>query len=107
MLEITFRQMTPSDIDAVTELDKKIFCDDAWSRYIFAYEARNLHADYIVAEFENKIVAYVTLTFFEGFTAISKFAVAPEFRRRTLGKQFLEFILKLIRKLRKRILIIG
>ena len=89
MLEINFRQMTPSDIDAVTELDKKIFCDDAWSRYIFAYEARNLHADYIVAEFAEKIIACLGMQIYEDEAYITTVGVAAEFRRRGIAQKML------------------
>ena len=92
---ITVRQMTLADIPAVYEIEKISFAE-AWQAEYFQQYLQVANTAGLVAEFENKIVAYVTLTFFEGFTAISKFAVAPEFRRRTLGKQFLEFILKLI-----------
>ena len=89
MLEITFRQMTPSDIDAVTELDKKSFGDDAWSRYIFDCEARNLHADYIVAEFTEKIIACAGMQFYDENAYITTLAVAAEFRRRGIAKKML------------------
>lgn len=90
MLEITFRQMTLSDIDAVTELDKKSFGDDSWSRYIFAYEARNLDADYIVAEFDEKIIACAGMQLYDEEAYITTLAVAPEFRRRGIAKKMLE-----------------
>lgn len=96
-INIIARQMTLADIPAIYEIEKISFAE-AWQSEYFQQYLQAENTGGIVAEFENKIVAYVTLTFFEGFTAISKFAVAPEFRGRTLGKKFLEFILNLIRQ---------
>lgn len=96
-INIIARQMTLADIPAVYEIEKISFAE-AWQAEYFQQYLQAENTGGIVAEFENKMVAYVTLTFFEGFTAITKFAIAPEFRRRTLGKKFIEFILDLIRQ---------
>ena len=87
-INILVRQMTLADIPAVCEIEKISFAE-AWQAEHFQQYLQAENTGGIVAEFENKMVAYVTLTFFEGFTAIAKFAIAPEFRRRTLGKKFL------------------
>lgn len=94
---VNTRQMTLADIPAVYEIEKISFAE-AWQVEHFQEYLQRENTAGVVAEIENKIAAYVTLAFFDEVAGISKFAIAPEFRRRTLGKSFLEFTLNLIRK---------
>ena len=93
MTEIILRKMTIEDVDVVAELDAMSFGNDAWSRQLFLYEIANPRADYIVAEFDEKIIACAGIEINDAEAYISTIAVTPKFRRRGIAqKLFAELI---------------
>jgi len=87
------RRMTLNDVDTVYELEKKIF-KDSWSRRSFVNATS--HTDYsfpLVLLLEEKIVAYAVVWYVSGELHINNIAVDPDFRRRGLAAELLEYIL--------------
>lgn len=62
-MTVTLRAMTPGDLAAVTELERELFPEDAWSWEMFASEIGG-HAYgryYLVAEEDGRVVGYAGL----------------------------------------------
>lgn len=84
------RRATPTDIDGIMLLENSVFGPDAWSADTMLGELRNDRCWYVVAfrpESPETIDAYAGLHAPHGPTAdIQTIAVAPESRRRGLGR---------------------
>lgn len=85
------RRATPADIDSIMQLEHSVFVSDAWSTDIMLGELRSDLCWYVVAfrpETPEVIEAYAGLHAPSGSTAadIQTIAVAPESRRRGLGR---------------------
>lgn len=98
MTEIIFRTLTPADVEKIYELETRSF-KAAWSLNDFKECMASQKHLKVAAEIDKKILAYAVIEFSNDRNFyLLKFAVAPEFRRRGLGKIFLEFLLKLLLK---------
>ena len=98
MTEIIFRTLTPADVEKIYELETRSF-KAAWSLNDFKECMASQKHLKVAAEIDKKILAYAVIEFSNDRNFyLMKFAVAPEFRRRGLGKIFLEFLLKLLLK---------
>ena len=98
MTEIIFRTLTPADVEKIYELETRSF-KAAWSLNDFKECMASQKHLKVAAEVDKKILAYAVIEFSNDRNFyLMKFAVAPEFRRRGLGKIFLEFLLKLLLK---------
>ena len=96
--EIKIRDMTFDDVQSVCEIETQSFYYSVWSPEFFQNCIKsNRHAK-LVAEFDKKILAYAIIEFIGGYAYLLKFAVAPNFRRKTLGKNFLEVLIKFVRQ---------
>lgn len=93
--EIKIRDMAAADIDSVLEIETQTFYYSAWSREFFQNCLKsNRHAK-LVATLDEKILAYAILEIVGNNVYLLKFAVEPNFRRRTLGKNFIEVVIQL------------
>lgn len=90
--KITFRKMTAEDADAVAEIEIKSF-SMPWSREDFFREANRDFAEYIVGEFDEKIVAYAGAWISFNEAEVMNVAVDENFRGLGIGKKiFAELI---------------
>ncbi len=97
MSKITFRRMTESDLEKVATIEKEIF-SDPWSYNAFKTDLNNDLAFPLVAELENLVIAYSNLYIVAGEVQIGNFAVAPGYRKRGVGKQLLDEIIRIARE---------
>ena len=94
---LTVRQMTLEDIPAVHRIEIKSF-KVPWSFNYFLRCLQKGEMFGLVVTDAEEIAAYALLNFSDKVANVTKFAVAPNFRRRTLGKKFFEFIMNLARQ---------
>lgn len=88
------RAATPDDVDALGELDKICFTDP-WSRDAFEAEITgNNLAEYIVAEKNGEIAAYMGMWFIVDEGHITNVAVAPKFRGLGLGREIVQAMIE-------------
>lgn len=93
MADLTIRAAAPGDVSAMAELDRQCFADP-WSEGAFRSElTENGRAFYIVAETEGQVVGYAGLWAILDEGHITNVAVAPEFRRRGVGKAIVATLL--------------
>ncbi|MCK6620434.1 MAG: ribosomal protein S18-alanine N-acetyltransferase [Calditrichaceae bacterium] len=92
---LTTRYMTVEDLDAVMEIERRVFIDP-WSRKSYEFEIiENRYSLPLVLEYAGKIVGYaVVWQVYEEFH-IASLAIAPEQQGRGWGKYLLETLLKL------------
>jgi len=87
---VKFRQWTHIDLVEVYALEKAIYLDDPWSMAQFREEFAGAGRQYLVAEFEGKVVGYAGVMLAGDVTDILTLTVAPEFRRRGIAREFLK-----------------
>jgi ribosomal-protein-alanine N-acetyltransferase len=79
------RKLTWQDLDQLLVIENQVF-SQPWSRQSFETELKNQWADYLVCDWEGKIVAYIGMwTVFEE-AHITNVAVSEKFRGRRLGR---------------------
>lgn len=84
-----FRPAEAADLEAIMELENRVFASDAWSREAMAGELSSPHTTYIVAvDDDAAVIAYAGLLAPSGSTDadIQTIAVAADVRRRGLGR---------------------
>ena len=87
---VRFRPWTHIDLVDVFALEKSIYLDDPWSMEQFKEEIAGKSRQYLVAEFEGKVVGYAGIMVAGDVTDILTLTVAPEFRRRGIAREFLK-----------------
>lgn len=87
---VKFRPWTHVDLVPIYDLEKTIYLDDPWSLAQFKKEFAGKSRQYLVAEFEGKIVGYAGVMLAGDVTDILTLTVAPEFRRRGIAREFLK-----------------
>ena len=96
--EIKIRDMTFDDVQSVCEIENQSFYYSTWTPEFFQNCLKsNRHAK-LVAELDKKILAYAILEILGSNVYLLKFVVAPNFRRKTLGKNFLDVVIKLAKQ---------
>ena len=87
--EIIIRDMSTSDLEAVLELEHRIF-PAPWTQEIFEYEMRREErALYLVVEVRGKIVGYLGAQVLGDEIHLTTMALAPALRRRGIGTALL------------------
>jgi tRNA threonylcarbamoyl adenosine modification protein YeaZ/ribosomal-protein-alanine acetyltransferase len=87
---VKFRPWTHIDLVPVYALEKQVYLDDPWSMEQFKEEFAGSSRQYLVAEFEGKVVGYAGIMVAGDVTDILTLTVAPEFRRRGIAREFLK-----------------
>lgn len=95
---VVVRKMIIEDIDGVLDVEKKSFTTP-WSKDAFISEIKkNMLADYIVAEKDNKIVGYGGVWFIVDEGHITNIATHPEVRGQGIGNVIVENIISMCRE---------
>jgi len=100
MSEIVIRKATEKDVGQIADLDKICF-SVPWSEQAFDKELKeNDLAFYILAEVKDtgQIVGYAGVWLIRGEGHITNVAVHPEFRRKHIGMEIVEVLMKESRK---------
>lgn len=83
------REMRKEDLDAVLELEHRVF-DLPWTMELFAAEiGRPERSLYLVAEVDGRVLAYSGAQVMGSEVHLTNMAVAPEERRRGIGSALL------------------
>ena len=91
-MSVAIRRASSADVDALCELEKGLFLNDAWSRQLFVDELGHPFSYYLVAEEDAEIVGYAGLRAAPANADqgdIQTLAVVPAFRGQGLGRQLL------------------
>ena len=91
-MSVAIRRASSADVDALCELEKGLFLNDAWSRQLFVDELGHPFSYYLVAEEDAEIVGYAGLRAAPANADqgdIQTLAVVPTFRGQGLGRQLL------------------
>lgn len=93
-MPIVFRDMAAADVPRVDELERICF-RTPWSEAALRDELRNKLAHYQVMMLDEVIQGYAGMWVFLGEAHITNVAVAPECRRRGLGRQLMLRMMRL------------
>ncbi len=104
-MKLDIIKMTEVDIDAVYEIETKVFADP-WSKRAFLSDLKNDFTYPLVVRFENKVAGYACLYRAVDEIQIGNFAVAPDFHQRGIGTMLMEYILGLAAELQARLFIL-
>lgn len=94
MSEVIFRKMKEMDLIAVVEIEKETF-PDPWSYNAFKSDLANEMSWPIVAVLDEVLVGYSALYIVAGELQIGNFAVVPAFRRKGIGKEMMNEIIRI------------
>lgn len=97
MQQIEFRPMSATDIEHVMQIETRIY-EFPWTKGIFA-DCIRANYDCWVAILEQKIIAYVVLSFGAGESHILNLAVDDNCRNMGIGKELLTHIINRARLL--------
>lgn len=91
--EVRIRPLGLKDLDEVLLIEECSF-RPPWSRSTFLSELEEKNRHYIVAEKEGKIIGYAGLYYFFEEGHITTMAVAPDWRRKGVGKLLLAHLIE-------------
>ncbi len=91
--EFCIRPLELKDLDEVLLIEECSF-RPPWSRSTFLSELEGKNRHYIVAEKEGKIIGYAGLCYFFEEGHITTMAVAPDWRRKGVGKLLLAHLIE-------------
>ena len=87
---VKFRPWTQIDLVEIYAIEKIVYLEDPWSLAQFKEEYAGQARQYLVAEFEGKIVGYAGVMLVGDVTDILTLTVAPDFRRRGIARELLK-----------------
>ena len=87
---VKFRPWTHMDLVDIYALERAVYLDDPWSLEQFKEEFAGKSRQYLVAEFDGKVVGYCGIMVAGDVTDILTLTVSPEFRRRGIAREFLK-----------------
>lgn len=87
---VTFRPWTQADLVEIYALEKSVYLDDPWSMAQFKEEYSGELRQYLVAQFEGKVVGYAGIMLAGDVTDILTLTIASKFRRRGIAREFLK-----------------
>jgi ribosomal-protein-alanine N-acetyltransferase len=91
---VRLRDMTASDVDTITALERGLFPVDYWPRQMFIDElAQPETRRYLVAETAGRIVGYAGLFCVQPIADVQTIAVLPEYEGRGIGTALLTELL--------------
>jgi ribosomal-protein-alanine N-acetyltransferase len=83
---LTFSVMTPRDLAAVVDLERRAF-SHPWSSEVFQRELRLSFSKIVIARWEQTVVGYLCRWLTEDVLEIQNVAVHPDWRRRSIGRR--------------------
>lgn len=96
-LALVFDVMSAADVVAVVELERRAFADP-WPASLFRKELRLPFSKILIARMADspggEVVGYVCRWLAKGQVEIQNVAVDPRWRRRSIGRRLLEFVLE-------------
>ena len=96
-MNVTFRKLTPDDAESIAALEAKCFAMP-WSREDFWRETRNELAEYVVAEMNEKIIAYAGAWVSFDQAEVMHVAVEPELRGQGIGTLIFGALIDAVKK---------
>jgi ribosomal-protein-alanine N-acetyltransferase len=96
MQGLRFRGMRPDDLEDVLQIERASF-DSPWERRQFAEQLRRENTRCYVAVERMRIVGYAALRFQRDTAQLLNLAVHPGWRRRGIGREFIDFLLDVAR----------
>jgi ribosomal-protein-alanine N-acetyltransferase len=96
-MDLSVREMTKEDLDAVYRINRLSFTTDAWSRDAMEREFRLPYSHRFVVESGGEVIGYTFVWVIRGEAFIMTFAVDPGWRRKGVGRWFLGRIIDLLR----------
>ena len=90
---ITIQRMTRDDIEEIARLERLCF-SDPWAEENFRDELRHRFCVPLVVRSGPTIIGYMCLWHIEYQMEIANFAVSPDFRRRGIGREMMERVLR-------------
>ena len=97
MPEIIIREMQPSDITEIMEIERKSFTTP-WSELAFLNEMYDPHSIAKVAVLKNNISGYICVKQISDEGHIRNLAVRPDLRRHGIANAFIKEVLDELRK---------
>lgn len=89
MTEITYREMTAEDIDAVVAVEQQSF-SAPWTRQAFCEELENRLAYYLLAVMDDMVIGYTGMWLIVDEAHITNVAVLPSYRKLGIGKGMMQ-----------------
>jgi ribosomal-protein-alanine N-acetyltransferase len=102
--ELTFRQMTLDDVDAVMHLENQVY-QFPWTDRIFK-DCIRVGYDCWLAHLENTVVAYAVISVAAGESHMLNLSVTENHQGEGIGKKFIEFLLNIARNKRAQIMML-
>jgi len=96
-MELRIRSMGLDDIATLVAMERQIF-PDPWPQEAFLEGLRDNDHLFLVAEEETGIVGYAAYYMEMGEARLTNIAVAKPYRRKSVAKKILNFILEVINK---------
>ncbi|KRM86807.1 ribosomal-protein-alanine acetyltransferase [Lacticaseibacillus thailandensis DSM 22698 = JCM 13996] len=99
-VEIILRQMTAADIGAALDIERDVYGDTPWDRFVFLSELQKVHSRlYVVAvNMAGRVVAFIGASFHGADSHITNLAVASDCQRHGLGKAMLQAMMAVAEK---------
>ncbi len=104
-LTITLREMMTADITEISNLERKIF-PDPWPESSFHEILEDKDWYTLVAEYQGKIIGYACYVIILDEVHLANIAVDAAYRRKSVAKQLLEYILRVVKEKRCTIILL-
>jgi len=94
-MNVTIQTMQLEDIDQVFQLEKSLFID-SWTKNSFTREVENTDISFpLVMKCGDEIIGYAVIWIYAQELHIANFAIAPQYQRKGLGRQLLEYVMNM------------
>lgn len=87
---VKFRLWTQLDLVDICAIERSVYVDDPWSMAQFKEEYAGKNRQYLVAEYEGKVIGYSGVMQVGDVCDILTLTVIPGFRRRGIAREFLK-----------------
>ncbi len=93
-MKLFLREMREEDLERVYDINRRSFTTDAWSREALEREFSLPYSVRYVLENDGNVIGYSVVWIVKGEAFLMTFAVAPEYRGKGVGKEFLRMLLE-------------